>query len=870
MAKAVVYLIAEAEKYIAAWRASTRETVTAASTMKQEYASLSLSASKSAETQVKASALRISRMREEIVQIQALSLAYKRGSDEQIAAMTLAARKQAELNRLTGVSAVGLRRGAGGASLRREEREASGLSRGLLSGGGIGHVGLAALSGGAFFGSYLAASGLRTTLNAAKEEQVANRQLTQQLANNGKSFADYRDQINKTADRLSVLAGIEDDELKAGLTTILRTVPNVNRALSDLALATDLARARHISLAQASTIIAKTEAGNTTLLRRQGFEIAKNATATEALAVVRQKVAGQAAAGTTAQERFNAVLHNSEEIIGGALLPTVTHLLGEGAKWLDQMNRSGRLQRDVNVAVHDAGIAVDVLRTGFHLLGGAIHIVDGVTGGFKDTLAILAGIKLVSVLDGWAGGFTVAGREAKAAKTEVGLLKAELGGLPTLVPITIAVAITYESFKHKGQIEGAINRGLGALGLPGIGGANLKTNDITDKAQSLRLINQAIQTTDPTDLQSLDYLYGLRKQLTGKGAPSATSGLGPHHSIAQAASAAAANKPSPIHEFALTASLTNRLAAALTPKEDKQAAEDALAYTQKLLNTGRLVGQAYTDALKERKRLYAQIAADNKKLNPSGTSANPLPLSEQDRLATAEAAAATKKIPALRALAAEQKHALDLLNGQHATGKALVELDKKRAQLSKDLAATQAKIASIQDAAAKKQADAAKKIADAFKANLQTAFGVIGQLGQGPLATGPAAQFIQQYGGHLSASAYLADITQQNKSARAELTNLNTLRRRGAPQDLITNLLGQGTSGAGMAAALAHASPAVFKAFLGQFKERQQTAIQLAKMQVAVMHVDKIVTSANTRTDAHDRPSTSNKFGRVPTAGRRR
>jgi len=36
------------------------------------------------------------------------------------------------------------------------------------------------------------------------------------------------------------------------------------------------------------------------------------------------------------------------------------------------------------------------------------------------------------------------------------------------------------------------------------------------------------------------------------------------------------------------------------------------------------------------------------------------------------------------------------------------------------------------------------------------------------------------------------------------------------------------------------------------------------------MHVDKIVTSAaNVRSDAHDRPST-NKFGRVPTAGRRR
>jgi hypothetical protein len=65
-------------------------------------------------------------------------------------------------------------------------------------------------------------------------------------------------------------------------------------------------------------------------LRRQGFQIAKNATAEQALATVRAVVAGQARAGTTEQERFGAVLHQTEEIIGTGILPTLNKYLVSG------------------------------------------------------------------------------------------------------------------------------------------------------------------------------------------------------------------------------------------------------------------------------------------------------------------------------------------------------------------------------------------------------------------------------------------------------------------------------------------------------------------------------------------------------------
>jgi hypothetical protein len=155
-----------------------------------------------------------------------------------------------------------------------------------------------------------AAAFLRKSIDAAKEAQVANSPAGDAARQQRQVVRGLPVQIDKTTLRLSALAGIQDDELKqASLTTILRTVPNVSKALRDLGTAADLARAKHISLAQAATIIAKTEAGNTTLLRRQGFQIAKNATAEQALATVRAVVAGQARAGTTEQERFGAVLH---------------------------------------------------------------------------------------------------------------------------------------------------------------------------------------------------------------------------------------------------------------------------------------------------------------------------------------------------------------------------------------------------------------------------------------------------------------------------------------------------------------------------------------------------------------------------------
>lgn len=359
-------------------------------------------------------------------------------------------------------------------------RDFSKAERGVLAGSGVfkslGRT-LAFASGGflAFGG---ASAFIRKTIDAAKDAQVTQAQLAAQLRANGQAFSDYRDEIDKTTLRLSALSGFDDDELKAALVTITRTVPNVTKALRDTATAADLARARHISLANAATLVAKVEAGNTTLLRRQGIQVSKNATVEEALAALRAKVAGQARAGATEQERFGAALQNSEEIVGGALLPTLNRYLSSGEKWLQQMNQSGALQRQVAGAAHQFESAVS---DAAH----AIKVADSITGSFKNTLELLLGLKLASVATGWASQIGLfASKERDAARTAE-LLRAQLARLAAIGVITIGIEILI----NRKTIDNTVSNFLDDHGLGFLGSGRKDASGLT-----LANIDQAIDT----------------------------------------------------------------------------------------------------------------------------------------------------------------------------------------------------------------------------------------------------------------------------------------------------------------------------------------------------------------------------------------
>src|SRR4051812_7961898 len=101
------------------------------------------------------------------------------------------------------------------------------------------------------------------------------------------------------------------------------------------------------------TATAKGQEGITTSLQRYGIQIAKGTSGTKQFVIVQSRFAGQAKANTDAADRFQAVLANTEETIGTGLLPTVDKYLTELSDWLEKMEKSGKLQRDVNTVIRD-------------------------------------------------------------------------------------------------------------------------------------------------------------------------------------------------------------------------------------------------------------------------------------------------------------------------------------------------------------------------------------------------------------------------------------------------------------------------------------------------------------------------------------
>jgi hypothetical protein len=101
------------------------------------------------------------------------------------------------------------------------------------------------------------------------------------------------------------------------------------------------------------------------------------------------------------QARLAVEWENAKSTLGGALLPIVTKYVTELANWLGKMEQSGRLQRDFNVAAHDAGVIVGALGS---FISHATADIEGLVralGGAKTALIILgsalAALKLHSI-----------------------------------------------------------------------------------------------------------------------------------------------------------------------------------------------------------------------------------------------------------------------------------------------------------------------------------------------------------------------------------------------------------------------------------------------------------------------------------------
>jgi hypothetical protein len=218
--------------------------------------------------------------------------------------------------------------------LGKQTRVTSTLTSKGFAGMRIAAVGAAGAFGG------LAIAG-RSVVNAAVEAEKSQARLQAQLKASDISYRAHAKEIDAVIQRHSRLAGLDDEDLQDAFTSIIRTTGNVSKSLRLVGLASDFARGRQIDVAKAGDIVAKVAGGNVGVLGRYGVKLREGASASEALAALQRKFAGQAEAyGRTnagAADRAAVAYENLKETLGNALAPVVGNLSNRFARFVTQM-----------------------------------------------------------------------------------------------------------------------------------------------------------------------------------------------------------------------------------------------------------------------------------------------------------------------------------------------------------------------------------------------------------------------------------------------------------------------------------------------------------------------------------------------------
>jgi hypothetical protein len=291
------------------------------------------------------------------------------------------------------------------------EAEVSKATRGVLTGSGaVEHLGRSvAFASGGFLAFASAGEVFRSSIEAARDASVTQAQLAAQLQTSGVAWDQVKGRIEDADLALSKISGFNTDELEKSFTTLYRSSGSISKALYTNAVAADVARGRHISLAQASIALGKALAGSHTALQRLGIILPKSAHGMDAIRIVAARFAGQAQAGATASDRFAAALHNTEVTIGNEMLPTLNRLLTSTTDWLDKSENQKRVADDVHQAV---GLLVGT----FKAVKAVLDTVNTVTGSTANTVKVLFGAFVAFK----AARFAIMFAEAAASITAVG------------------------------------------------------------------------------------------------------------------------------------------------------------------------------------------------------------------------------------------------------------------------------------------------------------------------------------------------------------------------------------------------------------------------------------------------------------------
>jgi len=342
---------------------------------------------------------------------------------------------------------------------------------------------------GVVFGAATVVHGLEDIIGKAMESEVSMAKLNAAFKSSGVSMRQYATEVDR-AQAAGRRLGFSNIDTQAGLAKLVVATQSGSLAIKDLATAEDLARFKHITLAQSSQMLSQAMTGSARAVKQLGINVVpvttnlnalreahkaagtkateqeiatakladKQATGAKIIEIVTQRLHGQADAyaSTTsgAMARFRAALEDLEERIGQKLLPTMT-------KWANYLtDHLPQIEKFLK------GLA-DKAQT----LWSAVQKLVDITGGWRSVLLGLVGLKLVSMFTAWQGGLKgligasggggLVGADA-AALSLGGRLKnlARFGAIGISIPVWINIGTHFIGDNTKDLVTTLLKYGL--------------------------------------------------------------------------------------------------------------------------------------------------------------------------------------------------------------------------------------------------------------------------------------------------------------------------------------------------------------------------------------------------------------------------
>ena len=259
-------------------------------------------------------------------------------------------------------------------------------SAGVTSGAGLG----GALSAGFAVAGAAAIAFAASSVKAAQDFDHADETLQTVVTNTGESMSKVGGAITGADNRL-VSLGFTTTETEQALAKLVPVTHNVDDATKLLSTAADVARARNMSLTDATQLLVGIEAGRMRGLTQLGLATkdvtGKTITAKAAVAEITQLYGGAASQYAASYEGKLAVLHatiNQLQVsIGNTLIPALSSLAGVAAIPVAGLNL-------LDEGLHHAGTSLGGVVAGIASLGVSVLINKGRTEEHKKATDDLA------------------------------------------------------------------------------------------------------------------------------------------------------------------------------------------------------------------------------------------------------------------------------------------------------------------------------------------------------------------------------------------------------------------------------------------------------------------------------------------------